>query len=268
MIDYHLHTVRCGHAEGTLEQYWREAVCKGLKEIGFADHFPLDVLNFEPPEKVTMEGWELPQYIGEVLQLSLKNGSPNVKLGIEVDFLPGLEKAIYEELSHYPFDYVIGSVHFLEDWDFTNPACAGAYEKCTAEEILTLYEKYYILIEKLAEAELCDIVGHLDVIKKFGYRPPGGTAHLIERVTDLLREADLCIELNTAGLYTSASEVYPSKEILESCFRRGIPVTLGSDAHRPEDVGRDLEMALDLLREIGYREIAVFKDRKRGSLKI
>ncbi|MDO9573958.1 MAG: histidinol-phosphatase HisJ family protein, partial [Candidatus Contubernalis sp.] len=234
----------------------------------FADHFPLDLLGFEPPVKVTMEGWELPQYIGEVLQLSPKKGNPTVKLGIEVDFLPGLEKTVLRELSYYPFDYVIGSVHFLGDWDFTNPACAGSYEKCSQEEILTLYEEYYILIEKLAEAHLCDIVGHLDVIKKFGYRPRGGTAHLIERVTDLLKEADLCIELNTAGLYTPAGEAYPSKKILDCCFRRGIPVTLGSDAHSPEDVGRDLGRALDLLREVGYREVAVFKERKRGALKI
>lgn len=268
MIDYHLHTVRCFHARGTLEEYCREGARKGLKEIGFADHFPLGLLDFEPPVKVTMEGSELPQYVEEVLQLSERKENPTVRLGVEVDFFPGRVKAAQKELSLYPFDYIIGSVHFLGDWDFTNPACAGEYEKCTEEEIINLYEKYYLLIEKLAESNLCDIVGHLDVIKKFGYRPQNGAAHLIERVTDLLKEADLCIELNTAGLYTPACEAYPAREVLENCCRKGVPVTLGSDAHRPEDVGRALDAALVLLREAGYREVAVFKGRKRGSLKI
>lgn len=268
MIDYHLHTVRCCHARGTLEEYCREGARRGLKEIGFADHFPLEMLDFEPPVKVTMEGKELPQYVEEVLRLSQKKEYPTVRLGIEVDFLPGREKVAQRELSSYPFDYIIGSVHFLGDWDFTNPACAAEYQKCTEEEIMVLYEKYYFLLEKLVESNLCDIVGHLDVIKKFGYRPRNGAAHLIEKLTGLLKDADLCIELNTAGLYTPACEAYPAREILESCCRKGVPVTLGSDAHRPEDVGRDLDKGLDLLRKVGYREISVFKGRIRGSLKI
>ncbi len=268
MIDYHLHTVRCCHARGTLEDYCREGARKGLTEIGFADHFPLDLLDYEPPVKVTMDGEELPRYVEEVLRMSRNKELPTVKLGIELDFLPGREKAAQRELSLYPFDYIIGSVHFLEDWDFTNPACAGEYEQCTEEEIMELYEKYYLLIEKLVGSNLCDIIGHLDVIKKFGYRPINGAARLMERVTDLLKEADLCIELNTAGLYTPALEMYPANDILESCRRKKVPVTLGSDAHRPEDVGRSLDTALDLLRESGYREVAVFRGRKRSFLKI
>lgn len=263
MIDYHLHTARCCHAEGTVEDYYKEAQRKGLKEIGFADHFPLDLLNFTPPVRVTMEGKELPEYIEEVSQLQLKRGNPDVKLGIEVDFLPDREEKIRKQLAKYPFDYVTGSVHFMGNWDFTNPEVACEYAKLKNEEIFGLYEEYYHLIEKVIQSNLFDITGHIDVIKKFGYRPGKSIQHFLEQVADLLRAADICIELNTAGSYAPVNEFYPGIELLKLCHRKKVPVTLGSDAHRPAEVGRDIDKALSLLKSIGYREVAVFKERKR-----
>ncbi len=268
MIDYHLHTVRCRHAQGRMEEYCEEARRKGLEEIGFADHFPLDLLGFIPPIKVTMEGKELPEYIEDVYRLQIKKGNPGVKLGIEVDFLPGSEQIMRRELAPYLFDYVIGSVHFLGNWDFTNPEAAHEYDKLNDEEILGLYEEYYEVIEKMVKSNLFDIAGHIDVIKKFGYRPFKDIHYLLNRVSSLLSEADLCIEVNTAGFYAPVQEFYPGVDMLKLCYNKKIPVTLGSDAHRPADVGRDFKKAASLLKEIGYREIAVFKERKRSCLKL
>lgn len=268
MIDYHIHTARCGHAQGQIKEYYEEACRKGLEEIGFADHFPLDLLGFVPPVKVTMEGKELSEYIEDVFRLQNNSKNPKVKLGIEVDFLPGSKQIIRKEIHRYHFDYVIGSVHFLENWDFTNPESAHRYNKLSENEILRLYEKYYEIIEKSIKSGLFDIIGHIDVIKKFGYRPVKNIHYLLDRVSDLLREADLCMEVNTSGFYAPAEEFYPGVDMLKLCYNKRIPVTLGSDAHRPADVGRDLKKAAALLKEIGYREIAVFKGRKRSCLKL
>lgn len=271
MIDYHLHTARCGHARGQPAEYYREACRKGLVEVGFADHFPLGALDFVPPVKVTMEEEELPDYIQEVRELRempRDKGCPGVKLGIEIDYLPGREEAIRAGLAPHDFDYVLGSVHFLGGWDFTNPDLEEDYGRFREEELFQVYEDYYKTVEKGVSSGLYDIVGHLDVIKKFNYRPRKDTWPLVDKVIDLLAQGDMCIELNTAGFYVPAREFYPAARVLQGCLARKVPVTLGSDAHAPGDVGRDFPRALALLREVGYREIAVFKQRKRSAWKI
>ncbi|MBW6464388.1 MAG: histidinol-phosphatase HisJ family protein, partial [Firmicutes bacterium] len=127
MIDYHLHTSRCCHAIGTLEEYLAEAMEKGLKEIGFADHFPLGLLDYTPRAPVTMNPGELEEYIDEVEALKSSTTAIKIKLGIEVDYLPGTEEKLEQLLKQYPFDFVIGSIHFMHDWDFTHPVYADTY---------------------------------------------------------------------------------------------------------------------------------------------
>lgn len=268
MVDYHIHTDRCGHAEGSIEEYYREARRKGLEEIGFADHFPLDLLGFTPPLKVTMEGEELSQYVKDIDELRRQKRNPSVKMGIEVDYLPGKEEVIKRELKPYPFDYIMGSVHFLGNWDFTNPQVAPEYEKLKEHEIFQIHEEYFQLVEQVVQSGIFDIIGHIDVIKKFGYLPRKGTHYLMERASDLLEEADMCVEVNTAGYYAPIKEFYPGMEFLKLCFNKKIAVTLGSDAHRPGDVGRDIKKALNMVKAAGYREIALFKKRKRYCRKI
>jgi len=268
MVDYHIHTDRCGHAKGSLEEYYREAQRKGLEEIGFADHFPLDLLGFTPPIKVTMEGEELSQYVIDIDKLRQEKNNPSVKLGIEVDYLPGREEAIKKEINPYPFDYIMGSVHFLGNWDFTNPQVAYEYENLKDHEIFKIHEEYFQLIEEVVQSGIFDIIGHIDVIKKFGYLPRKGTRYLMERVSDLLKDADICIEVNTAGFYAPIKEFYPGLELLKLCYHKRIPITLGSDAHRPADVGRDIKKALAVVKEVGYREIALFRRRERNCRKI
>jgi histidinol-phosphatase (PHP family) len=91
MVDYHLHTSRCCHATGTLEEYLAAAEEKELHEIGFADHYPLGLLGCKPRSQVTMHPEELPEYIMQVEKLRAASKTVRVKLGIEVDFLPGTE---------------------------------------------------------------------------------------------------------------------------------------------------------------------------------
>lgn len=262
MIDYHLHTARCCHATGTLEDYLAEAEAKQLQEIGFADHFPLELLNYTPRVQVTMHPGELEEYIRQVENLKDRANGLIVKVGIEVDYLPGTEEKLANLLSQYRFDYVIGSIHFMDDWDFTHPCYADDYKN---QDILALYSRYFNLLRELCLSRLFDIVGHIDVIKKFGYRPDGDLEFFWNETAGILAKTETAFELNTAGRDAPVGEFYPDRRFLEICSREGVAVTTGSDAHCPEQVGRYFPEAIRLLFEAGYSELAVFDQRQKSS---
>ena len=241
-----------------MEEYLAKAKAAGLLEVGFADHFPLGLLNYEPRVQVTMHPFELEQYIEQVERL--KNSVPGlkVKLGIEVDYLPGMEEVLERLLGKYPFDYVIGSIHFMEDWDFTHPVYADTYRERDIEQ---LYRVYFALVADICRSGLFDIIGHIDVIKKFGYRPATDLDSLWAETANILKSTDTCFELNTAGKDAPVGDFYPDRRLLEICSMKEVPVTLGSDAHKPGQVGRYFE-------EAGYKELAVFSKRQRESMLI
>ncbi|ACX51375.1 histidinol phosphate phosphatase HisJ family [Ammonifex degensii KC4] len=265
LVDYHVHTARCGHAVGKVGEYLRQAERMGLKELGFADHLPL---YFLPPEKrdpgLAMPQTQLGEYVAEITGLKGKS-TVEVKLGIEADYVPGREEELRRLLSAYPFDYVLGSIHFLDGWGFDNPAEIEGYR---GKDLDLLYERYFSLVQRLASSRLFDIVAHPDLIKKFGFLPSRNLKLLYEETVKAIAAADLAVEVNTAGLRHPVKEIYPAVEFLSLCRRYRVPVTLGSDAHRPEDVGRDFDRALDLLRGVGYYEVAIFTSRKRHSYRV
>ena len=263
--DYHLHTRLCGHASGDVGDYLENAARKGLREVGFADHLPLYFL--PPGEKMpgyAMGEEELPLYVE--LVNSLRDAAPvRVKLGIEADYVPGFEKKLAALLSAYSFDYVMGSVHFIDGWGFDNPAEIREYG---SREIIRVYERYFSLVQQAALTGFFDIMAHPDLIKKFGFRPQADLTPLYEETARVFKKAGVCAEVNTAGLRCAAKEIYPSPALLEIFFKNGIPVTFGSDAHSPGLAGKDLEKAFSLVKNAGYREFAVFEGRKRTFVKI
>ncbi len=260
MIDYHLHTARCCHAAGTLEEYLTEAEKKCLEEIGFADHFPLGLLGYEPRKQVTMHPEELETYMNQVNVLKKRSSSISIKLGIEIDYLPGYEDRINELLGRFEFDYVIGSIHFIGDWDFTHPVYADDYKHKDLEEI---YRHYYELVSQAIKSGLFDIIGHIDVVKKFGYRPASNFDSTRLAIARLLKETNTCLELNTAGKDAPVGEFYPDRDFLALCCAEGVDITLGSDAHAPDQVGRYFTEALELLKQTGYRSLTLFKQREK-----
>ncbi|MBT9135795.1 MAG: Histidinol-phosphatase [Firmicutes bacterium] len=258
-VDYHLHTVRCCHASGTLAEYLAEAEKKGLAEIGFADHFPLGLFGVEEEEPLTMDASELPDYIRDV-ELLRRQATIPVRLGVEVEYLPGRERETAEMLAVYGFDYAIGSIHVIDGWDFTHP---GQVQRYSQEDIDFLYERYFTLVQQMAASRLFQIIGHLDVVKKFSFFPRRRWEHLLEDTCRAIKQADVCVELNTAGWRAPVGEAYPGEAFLARCCEMNVPVTMGSDAHRPRDVGSGLHRAALLLHNLGFREIATFNAGQR-----
>lgn len=260
LVDYHIHTARCGHATGSMQEYVERALALGLNEIGFSDHLHLYFL----PEKkrdpsLAMAEEELPEYVASVLELRDRFPQIPVRLGVEADFFPAHEEVLHRILEQYPWDYVYGSIHFIGDWGFDDPKYIHRYADWNIDQ---LYRHYFDLIKSAAATGLFDILGHLDVVKKFGHRPKGDPGQLYAEVAAALRHAGVCIEVSTAGLRKPVGEIYPGSQLLAECAQHGVPATLGSDAHQPSEVGIDFDRSLEALRAAGYREIVRFERRK------
>ncbi|MFC0211866.1 histidinol-phosphatase HisJ [Paenibacillus chartarius] len=262
-IDYHTHHVRCGHASGSLEEYVRRGIEIGLTQLGLSDHMPLlhvDPATYYPGMAMPME--ELPKYVEECLYLKDKyKNEIDIRVGLEGDYIEGYERQIEDIIKAYPFDYVIGSVHFLGEWDISDSRQLAGWEGKSPEDV---YRQYYEAVQKAARTGFYDYIGHIDVIKRFGYKPAEPMLELERETLDVVKACNLAIELNASGLRMPCEEMFPSRRMLEYAHSIGIPITIGSDAHQPERLGQYLDQARELLKEIGVTQIATFSGRKRS----
>ena len=260
--DYHTHTALCGHASGRSVDYVEAARKKGLSGIGIADHLPLLP---EPDPGLSMSAGDLAGYVTEVE--ALKARFPGyVFLGIEADYRPQTISEVGSILASYPFDYVIGSVHHLGNWGFDNPREIARYAEHDIDEV---WAEYFDLVGDAAESRLFTILGHLDLVKKFGYRPTRTLEFELTRLVDRIARAGALVEINTSGLYRAVGEAYPTLDILGRLCEAGVGITFGSDAHRPDEVGRDFDHAAELAQAAGYREYAILDgDRDGGRAQI
>ena len=259
IVDYHTHTSLCKHATGELDEYVRKAIEVGLDEIGCSEHIPMPD-RFDEDHRMDLE-----QYYGiyapRITALRKEySGSIAIKRGVEADFFPGTEQWVKKFIDENEFDYVIGSVHFIGKWGFDNPVFVHHYD---VRDIDETYRSYFETIQQSARSGLFDIIGHCDLVKKFGHRPTKSLDELIRETLAVIQKEDLCIEINTSGLRKPVKEIYPAESILALAAEMNIPLTLGSDAHDPADVGRDFDAAASLVHQYGRGEIAVFTRRNR-----
>jgi histidinol-phosphatase (PHP family) len=255
--DYHMHTPLCHHATGEPVDYARRAVEIGLTEIGFSDHSPMRQDDFD---NWRMNFAQLDEYVAKVRRAQKEFPQLTIRLALEVDYLPGHEAWIRELAALQPWDYFIGSVHYVsESWDIDNPAKLSEWKKRDAFEV---WSAYFERLTMAAESQLFEIIGHVDLPKKFGHRPNQDCSPLYAKFLDAAKKDNCAIELNTAGLRKDCQEIYPSREILKLAFQKGVPITFGSDAHKPEEVGMNFAEAIQLAREVGYHESCQFVHRK------
>jgi histidinol-phosphatase (PHP family) len=259
--DYHMHTPLCRHAVGEPVDYARCAEAAGLTEIGFSDHSPMPRDDFD---NWRMFDRQLDEYVAKV-RLAQKNFPQlTIRLALEVDYLPGHEDWIRSLAARHPWDYFIGSVHYVSDsWDIDNPAKLSEWKKRDAFEV---WKIYFDRLALAAESNLFDIIGHADLPKKFGIRPAQDCTPLYEKFLDAVARSNCAIELNTAGLRKDCKEIYPSRDLLQIAFAKHIPITFGSDAHAPEEVGMNFIEAMELARATGFSETCRFQQRQRESV--
>ncbi|MBT4483782.1 MAG: histidinol-phosphatase HisJ family protein [Candidatus Latescibacteria bacterium] len=254
--DYHIHTKLCNHAEGEMEEYVECALQAGLKEIGFSEHMPV-----MPEPHLCISYEELPIYVSRVLELQEKyKGQISIKLGCEMDIVSGRLDEINDIIRDFQFDYVIGSIHYLNKWPFDQAQYMHQFKNADIDDI---YNRFFDAVVCAAETGLYDIAGHIDNIKRMGYRPEGDLTSYYERAAQVFKKYDLTVELNTSGFDELCGEQYPSEEFLKILRRNEIPVTAGSDSHNPKHVGRYYDRAFKMLKTVGYESVVYFKNRER-----
>lgn len=244
-----------------MEEYVEAAIAAGVKEIGFSDHIPMYWLPEERRDPgIAMRMEELEEYVGDVLRLRERYREILIRLGLEADFIPGREEDLVRILAPYPWDYVIGSVHFIGEWDFDNPAKVNRYAEW---DLSDLYARFFSLECMAAESGLFDMLAHIDLIKKFGHRPSQDLSRLYADVAATIARAGVAIELSTAGLRKPVKEVYPNPALLKECCDRGVPLVISSDAHHPREVAWGFQEARQMALQAGYTQVVRFEGRRR-----
>jgi len=260
MVNYHNHTPFCGHATGELDEYIQKAIENHIIEFGFSDHAPISA---HIRDGITMSPEQMPEYIKSILSKKEEyKDRIEIKLGLEIDY-PIFDSFDKKYLIDPVIDYIIGSCHYIEGWGFDNPAEMHKFVELNIDEV---YLAYYNALESIVDSGFCDIIGHFDLIKKFGHRPAANMNDVVRRIAKKMAKKNITAEVNTSGLKKPVNEIYPSDEILNIFFEENVPVTLGSDSHSPDDVCSGYSVAIDKLKRTGYRKVSGFTMRKRHDI--
>jgi histidinol-phosphatase (PHP family) len=253
------------HTLAHIRRYVETARAAGVQEIGFSEHvYRFAAVRDWNPAPGWREGAvaDLDRYVAAV-RAAADAGLP-VRLGLELDWVPGREAEIAALASAHPWDYLLGSCHWLGDREFDHRS-NSAWDGADPEAVWRAYVDGFCAA---ARSGLYDSMSHPDLAKVFGHRPGPDAGALHTEMADAVAEAAVCVEVSTAGYRRVLGELYPAPPLLRMFAERGVPVTLGSDAHTADGVARDFPRALAELSEAGYRTLTVFRRRDRRQVPI
>ena len=259
IVDYHMHLRNArgeiAHDTSAVEPFVESAREAGVDEIGFTEHvyyFRQTRSLWTVPYHTERCVYDITAYVSAVVG-ARSRGLP-VKLGLEVDYVRGREEETRELLAPYPWDFLLGSLHYIGD--------LGVDDEPRLVDAVGVDEAWRVYFETLAAAArsgLFESLSHPDLVKIFGARP---ASFDYGPVVAAIADSGVAVEVSTAGLHKPVRELYPHPEFLAACRARDVPVTLASDAHTPDLVGRDFDRALELLRSVGYETVTVFEQRR------
>jgi histidinol-phosphatase (PHP family) len=248
IVDYHMHLrdpdERIAHTIEGVERFVETAAARGVDEIGFTEHvyyFRQTRELWTRPYEIERCVYDLDAYCDAVVEAK-RQGLP-VKLGLEVDYVGAQQSRLAELLDPYPWDYLLGSVHTLDERAIDQEP--GIWADASVEQV---WLRYFAALAELAASGHVDVLAHPDLAKIFGRRPDRIEYPVLDGVA---------LEISTAGLHKAVGELYPAPAMLAGLP----PITLASDAHVPQNVGRDFDQALALARAGGYETVTVFDRR-------
>lgn len=262
--DYHFHTVNSGDASGSIEDACLSAISKGIKHICITEH-----LEFEPTD-ICYGAFNYAKFIDEFKPLQDKYSTQlELRHGVEVDYQLKYLSEIEDYISANSFDYILGSVHFLDGVPF------GEHQKWyEGKNFEDVYGRYFQKTLELINTGLFDSVSHIDMCKRFGVKyygcfDPKPLNSIIDEVLTQIIAKDMGIEINTSGLRQLPVEMYPCDYII-SRYRElgGVNLTIGSDGHLPAEIGCDVDSALQKAVKFGYKTLDVFENRNRRKINI
>jgi histidinol-phosphatase (PHP family) len=287
VLDYHLHLLRHGedgpYRADDVRAYARAAARRGVEEIAITEH----LFRFRAAERL-LGGWwdadpdqrlreqtaaywtahatgDLDAYVDAVTAAAAEpgEGAARIRLGMEVDHYPGRMDEVAALLAGYPFDLLLGSVHWLGSWGFDQVGDPVVDAEWQARELEAVWDAYVDAIEELAATGTADVLAHPDLAKITG-AVPGDPAPWWDRMAKAAADNGVCAEVNSAGWRKPVGEAYPAPGLLARFRSAGVPVTTASDAHELALVAHGTDGVAALLRTGGYDRVAVFAGRRRG----
>jgi len=258
LISYHNHTA-WSDGRPTIPELIAGARAAGVNELGISDHFAVTPDGKSPDWSIQPE--KLDAYVDDVQKAARNTDDLTIRLGVEVDFFPETLETSISLLRQYPFDFIIGSVHFIDE--FTIDLNSDHWEEISQEARNLIWQAYWKHITAAAKSGYFDFIAHFDLPKKFKFYPDIDLTADALAALDAIAAADMALEINTSGWYKPVREAYPRFFYLEEARRRNIPLIISADAHYYNHVTRDFERAGKLAAAAGYTELVRYEKRKR-----
>jgi histidinol-phosphatase (PHP family) len=284
LMDYHSHNRRCGHALGEIEEYVKIAIKKDFMEIGITDHFPLEAIIDDPQyediiKRASMAIKEFSNYIEEIKRLKDKyKDKIKVLISTEVNFAtPGRaltrQKEILEPYMD-DFDYLLGAIHDIKWHDspvlIMDPREGSEALKTYGKEKIN--DEYINKLLKLVETDFFDVIAHFDnhrvLMRPVKPEYSEKTWQKLLNLLDKIKTKGMAIEINTSGTLKGIGSQFPEDVIIKEAIQRGIPLTLGSDAHAPEYIGYMFEEFIEKAKKWGLSHLCNYEKREQTLVKI
>jgi histidinol-phosphatase (PHP family) len=262
-FDYHVHESHSGDArEATIPLYIKAAESNGVEEVCFTTH----LITQGPDVRLSIQDDEVEGYIESILSLN-ETTDVVLKPGLEVDYIPGDQRKVEHIIDEYNWDFIMGSVHLVGDWDVgSRRRSPGFFE---GRQLVESTHDYYTLYTEAIETGLFDMMSHPDYWRRYQHLARSEPARWEEysdachESIDALKSHGMGVEVNTSGRRHEHGVQYPIKEFLDAVNRAGIrKVTIGSDSHVPETLGYWLVEAVEMLKDVGFDYVTSFDGRK------
>ncbi|MHA2372825.1 MAG: histidinol-phosphatase HisJ family protein [Candidatus Thorarchaeota archaeon] len=280
MLDYHVHPNYSIDAEGSLEEFCRAALQKGLREIAFTTHLDSDpetddcIVRVEGDLIDVRSSYWLEHYESSIRQMGdiYSEKGLEVRLGVEVDIYPGVEERLPDRFHSTDFDIIIGSVHLMDHLAISaKDRASEIFRKYSLQE---MGKKYFTTLEDSITSSFFDIIGHLDLYRRFGEQHYGADIHelwipYLDRIASKMKKHNVGFEINTSPLRRGQDKTMPERALVKALSERAIStVIVGSDAHIPKNIGAGVPEAIALLKSLGYHSITQFDHRIQRSIEI
>jgi len=265
--DFHVHEHHSSDAPGaTAEGYCRVAEERGIEEIGFATHFIIT----GPDTNVGISQELIPEYFDEI-EKARASTDVELRVGLEVDYFPGEERRLESVLDEYPFDFILGSLHYIRGYDIGSRS--GSIDFFSGRRIEDALEVYFDGWREAVESGLFDIMAHPDYFRKFlhlalhehpAFEEYGST---VFEAIESLRSYGVGVEVNSSGYRHGIGDCYPVLEFMSAVREAGVDAAMiGSDAHAVDGLGVKLDEAVKRLEAVGYSHVSVYEGRRNRRL--
>ncbi|HUP85641.1 MAG TPA: PHP domain-containing protein [Acidimicrobiales bacterium] len=294
MLDYHLHLWPHGERDrqptvDELAAYCERAQRHDIEQIALTEH----LFRFTQADASLKGVWDDDRTASPALQaqaaqywaehnhadldayveavLAAKAQGLPIVLGLEVDYYEGRMDRVQALLEGYPFDVLLGSVHWIGAWLFDVIESSVAMDEWDRRGIDDAWDSYTRAIEELAASHTVDVLAHPDLAKVAGHRPDKATGAIDEfhdRIAEAAAATGIAAEVSSAGWRKPGAEPYPAPSLLAKFRARNVPITTASDAHRLEDVAFRIDDLRPIIEQAGYTELVAFDGRRPHAVRI